>query len=245
MCGIVNMKWRAFFSEASEQITAEFGDHTLSSSTLVDWLYEYARTLRARPPSGLYLGTVHASKGLEFRHVMLLDGGWSLSADNIEQERRLYYVGMTRAQQTLTLCRHAGGKSFVDTLDGSVQHQSCDSAHAPSLDIRYQTVSLKEVDIGYSGSHGPPHHIHTSIAALREGDTLKLLPMQGRYLLTDAEGNIVGRMAASFKPNIKDAQCSVAGVVVRYRRDGNHDKQFAGRLKCDKWEVVVPRMIGH
>ena len=244
-CGIANDKWRAFFAEAGEQIIAEFGDHTPAKSTLIDWLYEYARTLRTRPPSGLYLGTVHASKGLEFRHVMLLDGGWSLSANDIEPERRLYYVGMTRAQQTLTLSRHAGSKSFADSLSGAVMHQSVKMAHAASLDIRYQTVSLKEVDIGYSGSHIASHHIHTSVAALREGDTLKLLPMQGRYLLTDAEGNIVGRMAASFKPVIDKAQCSVAGVVVRYRRDGNNDKLFAGRLKCDQWEVVVPRMIGN
>ena len=243
-CSIVNEKWRAFFADAHEQIVAEFGDHMPAISTLIDWLYEYARTLRTRPPSGLYLGTVHASKGLEFRHVMLLDGGWKLSADSIEQERRLYYVGMTRAQQTLTLSRHAGGKSFVDSLDKSVLHQSVDLAHDPLLDTRYQTVSLNEVDIGYSGSHAPSHHIHTSIAALREGDTLKLLPMQGRYFLTDIDGNIVGRMARSFKPAIAEIQCSVAGVVVRYRRDGNNDRNFAGRLKCDQWEVIVPRMIG-
>jgi DNA helicase-2/ATP-dependent DNA helicase PcrA len=57
--------------------------------------------------------TLHSAKGLEFDHVFLVgleEGVFPHSrssdcADELEEERRLCYVGMTRARETLTLTR--------------------------------------------------------------------------------------------------------------------------------------------
>ncbi|MBN9289335.1 MAG: ATP-dependent DNA helicase Rep [Gammaproteobacteria bacterium 39-13] len=65
------------------------------------------------------LMTLHAAKGLEFPHVFII--GWeeevlphktSIELDDIHEERRLAYVGMTRAQKTLTLTYTKQRKRF-------------------------------------------------------------------------------------------------------------------------------------
>ena len=58
------------------------------------------------PDSRVGLYTFHGSKGLEFDHVYIV-GATEREYDDLEEERRMFYVAVTRAKSHLTLITHS------------------------------------------------------------------------------------------------------------------------------------------
>jgi ATP-dependent DNA helicase RecQ len=234
--------WQEFFETALLCLVQEMGDCLLSSQSIIDWLYDYPRALRKQGKQGLYLGTVHSAKGLEFRHVGLLDGAWNNTAENLNAERRLYYVGMTRAEQTLTLGEFASGNPFSPKLSHEARIQRFAGEFDPQLSRVYIQLSLADIDIGFAGRSAASHPIHRAIGDLKTGCPLTVMHNGERYLFQDAQGRVVGRTAKNFKADIEIDQCHVEGIIARYADEA--DPQFRPSLKMDIWEVIIPKISG-
>lgn len=120
-------------------ILAELEEAMKPYETIEEWfehVEEYTRTLRLceqrkeMEQNGVRLMTMHAAKGLEFDTVFIIQTNEgripyqkSLREDNEEEERRLFYVGMTRAKELLqiTYVKQKNGKAkepsrFIDEL---------------------------------------------------------------------------------------------------------------------------------
>ena len=121
------------------EVLAEIEEAAKSFTCVEEWfthVEEYTETLRAkekernRPRPGVRLMTIHASKGLEFKQVFLIEANEgripyqkAKTDKEIEEERRLFYVAMTRAKDFLKICyvKIKNGKEvtpsrFVDEL---------------------------------------------------------------------------------------------------------------------------------
>ena len=88
--------------------------------TMEDWfghMEEYKKRLQEQARSrkeaaqGVSLMTMHSSKGLEFRIVYILDANEGITPHkkavldvDMEEERRMFYVAMTRARERLHVC---------------------------------------------------------------------------------------------------------------------------------------------
>ncbi len=114
-------KERQVDADALFEVVTELEDAAKPFFTAEEWfshIEEYTETLeqkarqggRQEQAGGVYLLTLHAAKGLEFDTVFLIQANEgrvpyqkALDENGEEEERRLFYVGMTRAKEVLKI----------------------------------------------------------------------------------------------------------------------------------------------
>lgn len=239
--------WWNLLREAAEQYVADTSGVELPAPHFVEWLAEWGREFRQRQ-DGVLLLSAHRAKGLEFRHVVVLDGAWDRTGRSEDRDatRRLYYVAMTRAKETLTLlsngARHPLLRHLTDSNAVVVRSAPRLEVIGANLERRFQRLTLADVDLGFAGRFVADHPVHGAIAALEAGDRSNLVVAGDRVELRNSAGRPVGRLAKKYRimDGYRVVEVRVSAITVR-RRDTNSD--YADTIKSDRWEVVVPELV--
>ncbi len=168
--GAVRERWDSLqaLAELGDTFDAEALAATGEPATMRDFvehLAERASAQHAPAVEGVTLSTIHAAKGLEWDAVFLVgmsEGLMPISLaetdDAVEEERRLLYVGITRAREHLNLsfarARREGGKAtrkrtrflerwWPDARPAQRQRQSKATAHDLDADAAQLFDALK------------------------------------------------------------------------------------------------------
>ena len=242
--------WVYVLRDGVSEYAEETGGAENPVDHLVEWLAEWGRDMRRRQ-QGLMLLTAHRVKGLEFDHVVVLDGNWQIVSRGEDRDapRRLYYVAMTRARKTLMLARMPAPHPFQDALKDlpgvlrRTEHLGL-SPSAAELGRSYRWLSLRDVFLSFAGYRKPDDPVHEAIAALSVGDRLGIrMGPRGRCELLNSDGIVVGQFAGSFTvpDGLQVKYASVMAVAVWEKASSKPEYQQG--ISCDRWEVVVPELV--
>ena len=212
---------------------------------------------------GVHVGTVHSAKGLEFPHVIISGGGWprpygssTQEQAEAEAERRVYYVAMTRAVDTLTLITHRDHRIPYETdllgQDGQPPgpglirlRSGVASGPAPTqhrIPRTYQVLGLQDLYISYAGTHPPKHPIHTALTQLQTGDQVRLkVPPSGRVQIA-AANQAVGQLSKAASTTLRDSRAQVEETrilgLVQWTAD-DCAPEYRHWLQTDTWEIPI------
>jgi ATP-dependent DNA helicase RecQ len=209
---------------------------------------------------GVFLSTIHSAKGMEFDHVFLPDGGWgrTRSGGRAEEERRLYYVAVTRARETLCLFRcTSSGNRYPEDMGGeyllqrpAVAAQGDGTRMTLSerqglLRREYALLGPKDIDLGYAGRHSPHAPIHAALSRCTTGDRLAAQQRNGHILLTH-QGHPIARLSRNAcdpwsKRLSRIREIRVLAMVRWTCRDG--DEEYRQGYQTDAWEVPLAEVV--
>ena len=113
-------RYRKIRPEEVVEILERIQESAAGMTSLAQWeahIENYTKRLaqqagqQKKQKEGVTVSTLHAVKGLEYRRVYILNVNEgsipyrkAVLSEAVEEERRLFYVGMTRAKEELTLC---------------------------------------------------------------------------------------------------------------------------------------------
>ncbi len=244
----LNNPWCRLLEGVLEEWKEETNNRDRMGDEAMDYLYEALHALQREPcPEGsVYLSTVHAAKGLEFDRVTIL-GHWPRPHTRAQQEeeRRLFYVGMTRARKRLCLCELAGlSHPFIPALNGpEVRRLRAGVEAVPADDVlqrRYALLDASCMWLSYPARAPDGGQVRQYIARLRPGSPVRLQEQGERIIITDAQSHKIGVLSAQANEEWHGKLSAIQEVrvhaVIHWCREFEVTPSPSGP---DEWEVPL------
>jgi ATP-dependent DNA helicase RecQ len=102
---------------------------------------------------------------------------------------------------------------------------------------------LSLVDLSFSGRLPETSPTLTAISEAEIDDRVTLERREVKWLVLDAQGRVLGRMAGTWAPPADTYLVSgKVGAIVRWRKADN-EEAFQAYIKRDEWEAILPEFV--
>lgn len=205
----------------------------------------------AKTGRGVFLGTVHSVKGMEFKYVFILDKGWqNLKSDfETEEERRLYYVGMTRAEKglylySLTKENNPHIKILKESKFVNLRKSKEYSIKGYFENLKVSVIGMEDIFISWAGTKFENNIIHDNLKKACTGDRVKLIENNNKIYVVNSSGNEILVLSSNgydkWKNRIQNIKTArILGMVKRNKSES--DENF--NVRVDSWEVPIVEVL--
>ena len=199
--------------------------------------------------TGVFLSTAHSVKGMEFAFVFILDGGWN--PKDMEEERRLYYVAMTRAKKAVYACRMQGSPNlhvrFLEQSDFThVSTASTSDINGFNEELTISIIGLEDLFLSYAGLFPENHVIHKALSSLEPIEKVFLIEKNNHIYIQNKDHQSIARLSNKGKSKWHNQmqtilQARVLGIIRRQKADG---EDYDGNLeKVASWELPIVEIL--
>jgi ATP-dependent DNA helicase RecQ len=201
--------------------------------------------------NGLFLATAHSVKGLEFDHVFILGDSWHESSrSTIEDERRLYYVSMSRAREMLHLFSlDSSANPHIALLNGDFLMR-----RKPSVPIggngparSYHLLGMDDFFIDFAGTKPEQHPARLALPDIKAGDVVNIEQRKNHVELTDKEGVSFARLSRKAQSGWSGRLSTIKEVrivaMVSRNKEDLLNKELQATCFGDYWEVPIVEVV--
>ena len=165
------------------------------------------------------VSTIHKSKGMEFDKVILLVNKTPQS----DEEKRLYYVGMTRAKNELTIIRQGDRNP---NREGFVKYYFDDTDYLKNEKVITLVMGLSDINLGFRGyqnSHSTELLAGDRVSIEMRGNSKTFCIVNNRQIIGFLSQSFHKKIEQYLNENYTISHAIIDFVVLWHNRDTGED----------------------